>query len=250
MSEETNDTQSGVADGVSDVSTSPTPTQDTAAVSGTQSSPSASATATEEKLFAGKYKSAEELEKGYIESQKLIGDTDLRKKAELVDELASLSGVSVEQLREQLNAEKTAKEAEAAGFTPEQYNALKAMQNSEVDKLRLDLKMTQANQELDKLAAQSPIVASQREVLKNLSIQTGKPVTALFNELYAPVIAAAEAQAATKLSEKEAANALSPNGDADTVVNAQDLQALKDRASRSKSPNDIAAYMTAKKRAK
>ena len=54
----------------------------------------------------------------------------------------------------------------------------------------------------------------------------------------------------TKLSEKEAANALSPNGDADTVVNAQDLQALKDRASRSKSPHDIAAYMTAKKRAK
>lgn len=242
MSEETNDTLSGAADGASDVSASTTPAQDTQAVSDTPSSDAAATTAAEEKLYAGKYKSAEELEKAYVESQKLIGDGDARKKAELLDKVASTYGVTHEQLEEQIAADAMKAEAEKLGVDPAQYAAMQSIANKANSETELELKMLRFDTQFESVTKEYPQLADQKETLRTLSIQTGKSAEQLVSDLYSSVIEKTKEAAVQKLDEKVSNNPTASRGDS-TEVQAQDTRASWERASVTGNARDIAEVL-------
>ena len=210
--ENTNDTLSGAAAGAQNVGAATTPVQETQAVS----APSGNAETTPaetnqpEKLYAGKYKSAEELEKGYIESQKLIGDRkQLEEQANLLKEVAKASGLSVDQIKEQI-AEK-AKEAEMQSLgtnDPVVYEMKKRLDALEAEKMQ-----SAFDSQFAEAAKAYPFIDGVKDTIKDMYGKAGNmSVQSLVEQLYAPVISKVQNTAAQQLGEKAGATVMSSQG--------------------------------------
>ena len=82
------------------------------------SAPDSSAVSAE-KLYAGKYKSADELEKAYLEAQSLVGKAS--QKANLVNQLEETTGLSSEQIADFINRQKQEKVEQQVRQNPGAY---------------------------------------------------------------------------------------------------------------------------------
>lgn len=83
------------------------------------SAPDSSETVDAEKLYAGKYKSAEELEKAYLEAQSLVGKAS--QKANLVNQLEETTGLSSEQIADYISRQKQERVQQQVQANPGMY---------------------------------------------------------------------------------------------------------------------------------
>jgi len=122
-----------------------------------------------EVLLAGKYKSQEELERGYKELEGKLGD--LGQKASVADLLQEKYGITPEQLRQTIDAEEQARLDQAIQENP----GLAAYK--EVQKLQQELALRDEERELDSFLQKNPEYTPQRDKILKLGLSSEQDKT-------------------------------------------------------------------------
>jgi hypothetical protein len=143
----------------SDTSVNDTQPEETGEVTGTETDESGQAEVT---LLAGKYKSAEELEKAYNEVQQLNGQ--LSQKAQLANMLEKQTGMNAQQLQEYISQQEQAQTQQRIANDPSGY----ALER--VGQLEAQLALKEEQTKLDGFIAQNPEYAPFKDKILNLGL--------------------------------------------------------------------------------
>lgn len=150
-----------------------------------------------EVLLAGKYKSPEELEKAYLESQKLHGT--LGQKAKVADLILEKYGMTPEQFQATLEAEEQARLEQEYATNPGGA-ALR-----EVNALKAELALQKEEKELDSFLSKNPDYAEHRDkILKlGLNLERGKSYEEIAQEYFGGARAKGQQDAYKKIEVKK-----------------------------------------------
>ena len=245
MSENTNDNLGQVAVSGTDVSPEATTTTQPQAGSEATTTPVESTSTSTEQPILGKFKTQDDLIKSYQELESKQPEyAQARRRSEMLEKLAAQNGTSVEELERQMEETLEKQEMEAAGVN----DPIVFKMQKKLEALEADSKKMHFENEFSQLQKQYPVLQNVKDSIKQTFLNSpGRTLTQIVNDLYVPVLSQVEQQAVAKLSQKEAANALSPNGNVQHVVSEQELERLRKAAKATGSIEAITAYTTAKK---
>lgn len=150
-----------------------------------------------EALLAGKYKSAEELEKAYLEAQKKISEQG--QKAKVADLIQEKYGMTPEQFQATIDAEEQARLEQEYATNPGGA-ALR-----EVQTLKQELALRDEEKELDSFLSKNPEYAPQRDkILKlGLNLEKDKSYEEIAREYFGTTRAQGQQDAYKKIDAKK-----------------------------------------------
>lgn len=213
-----------------------TPAQDSQAVS--------SGTEAQERLLAGKYKSPEELEKGYKELEKNLGNH--KKLENLVNAISEQTGMTPEQIEAELNARNSGQDTSVDTATSTVDPALKRTLQAQ----QAQLAKMQFAMEYKELVAENPAFDKVRGQLQELYMSKGSTTSLkeLANEYYQPILGAVRDQVTQRITQQVASNAQTSQGSGPVVSN--EAKRLGQQLSKQKHVTDDQAvqYLLAKKK--
>jgi len=149
-----------------------------------------------ETLYAGKYKSPQELEKAYLEAQKAIGQVS--SKAEIANILEERTGMTADQIRDYIRQQEEVAQQQRIQQDPGGY----ALQ--EVEHLKGQLALQQEQRELETFIAENPSYAPFKEKIFNLglNLETDKPYAEIAQDYFGQAIAQGQQSAYEKIDVK------------------------------------------------
>lgn len=173
-----------------------------------------------EVLLAGKYKSPEELEKAYIESQKLHGT--LGQKAKVADLILEKYNMTPDQFQAALEAEEQARLEQEYSTNPAGY-ALR-----EVQELKNQLALKEEEGKLNSFLAENPEYAPFKDKLFNLylNVEKDKELGEIAVDYFGQAIASGQQIAYKKIDAKKNTQATSVSSVPKRQITEEDLKNL------------------------
>lgn len=173
-----------------------------------------------EVLLAGKYKSAEELEKAYLAAQNKISEQG--QKARLADLIQEKYGMTPEQFEASIEAEENARLEQEYATNPGGA-ALR-----EVNNLKAELALQKEERELDSFLSKSPEYTAHRDkILKlGLNLERGKSFEDIAREYFGEAIATGQQAAYKKIEAKKMGQQTSVTSTPKKQISEADLRSL------------------------
>jgi hypothetical protein len=151
----------------------------------------------ESALLAGKYKTPEELERGYKELESKLGQHDETR--ELAKMLEEQTGMSASQIRDYIAQQKQQQLVQQYRANPEMYNAQK------IQELEAKIALQNEERELDKFLGENPEYTPHKDkILKlGLNLERDKPYADIAREYFGQARAQGQQDAYKKIETKK-----------------------------------------------